>query len=171
MPSPVRMYSAAMTPRSSQPTALCQSRTIERTKATTGIATPIMFPTFWALVTPRTLSIWVRSDHGHRRRHRDLHPAPDPRVPGAAAVALPAQQREQVAGSRPPRRGEGTGQAGWLATEAVHEVAEGRRQERIDGPRRALKAPALGGAARRKPESRCRGQRFPDSSTIWWKVP
>src|SRR2546423_14906951 len=51
MPRPVSTYSVAITPRSSQPTALCHSRTIARKKAITGTATPIMFPTFCAAVT------------------------------------------------------------------------------------------------------------------------
>src|SRR5436190_2415983 len=40
-----------MTPRSSQPTALCHSKTIEATNAMTGIASPNMLPTFWAVLT------------------------------------------------------------------------------------------------------------------------
>src|SRR4051794_25002573 len=38
-----------MTARSSQPTARFPSKTIATTNATTGVATPIMFPTFCAL--------------------------------------------------------------------------------------------------------------------------
>src|SRR6476646_3895739 len=49
MPSPVRTYRTAMTARSSPPTARCHSSTIATTNATTGAATPIMFPTFCAV--------------------------------------------------------------------------------------------------------------------------
>src|SRR3954453_5137677 len=74
-----------MTPRSSQPTALCHSRTTATTNATTGIATPIMLLTFCAVLTGS------RSGYGTHRLERGLKrglPVRGDRIRGCTLLAL-----------------------------------------------------------------------------------
>ena len=74
--------------------------------------------------------------HGHRRRHRLLHPAPHPRVPVPAPLAASRARRPEGDEHRIARSEQGARQARPVVLEAVQHVEQGHLEVRQRRPAR-----------------------------------